>query len=39
MLDRSDSPWYPTATLFRQPEIEDWESVIEQVKLALLFLK
>jgi ADP-heptose:LPS heptosyltransferase len=36
MLDRSDSPWYPTATLFRQPEIGDWESVIDQVVIALL---
>ncbi|CEN56281.1 tetratricopeptide repeat protein [Candidatus Methylopumilus turicensis] len=35
MLDRSDSPWYPTATLFRQPEIDDWKSVIHQVRLAL----
>jgi len=36
MLDRNDSPWYPTATLFRQPEIDDWESVIDQVKIALV---
>jgi hypothetical protein len=36
MLDRIDSPWYPTATLFRQPEVDDWSSVIEQVKLALI---
>jgi tetratricopeptide (TPR) repeat protein len=32
LLDRSDSPWYPTARLFRQPAIDDWESVIRQVK-------
>jgi ADP-heptose:LPS heptosyltransferase len=32
LLDRSDSPWYPTARLFRQPEIDDWESVIRRVK-------
>lgn len=36
MLDRSDSPWYQTATLFRQPEIDDWNSVIDQVRLALV---
>jgi len=36
MLDRNDSPWYPSATLFRQPEIDDWESVIDQVKIALV---
>lgn len=36
MLDRSDSPWYPTASLFRQPEIDDWYSVIDKVRLALV---
>jgi hypothetical protein len=28
LLDRDDSPWYPTARLFRQPLIDDWESAI-----------
>jgi len=36
MLEREDSPWYPTMRLFRQPKIGDWRSVIEQVKLALV---
>jgi tetratricopeptide (TPR) repeat protein len=31
LLDRDDSPWYPSARLFRQPRIGDWESVIGQV--------
>ena len=31
LLDRTDSPWYPTATLFRQPEMGSWESVISDV--------
>lgn len=35
MLDRDDSPWYPTAKLFRQPAVGDWESVIGNVKVAL----
>ncbi|MGP1717319.1 MAG: tetratricopeptide repeat protein [Methylophilus sp.] len=35
MLDRDDTPWYPTATLFRQPEVGDWESVILNVKEGL----
>ncbi|MFZ6756767.1 tetratricopeptide repeat protein [Undibacterium sp. Ji50W] len=35
LLDRNDSPWYPTARLFRQPAIGDWDSVIEDVKRAL----
>ena len=35
MLDRTDSPWYPTATLFRQPAPDDWESVIAKVVAKL----
>jgi ADP-heptose:LPS heptosyltransferase len=26
-LDRSDSPWYPSMTLFRQKSEGDWHSV------------
>jgi hypothetical protein len=36
MLDRPDSPWYPSATLFRQPALDDWESVIVEIKQLLL---
>jgi ADP-heptose:LPS heptosyltransferase len=35
MLNRDDSPWYPTMRLFRQPSLGDWGSVIDQVKDAL----
>jgi len=35
MLDRDDSPWYPTAKLYRQSKDEDWQSVVHQVLLAL----
>jgi len=28
LLKRSDSPWYPTATLLRQPAFGDWESPV-----------
>jgi len=31
MLKRLDSPWYPTAKLFRQKTRNDWSSVIEDV--------
>jgi len=34
LLDRDDSPWYPTARLFRQPDIGDWESVVGRVRGA-----
>ena len=35
MLDREDSPWYPTMRLFRQPEPGDWATVIERVVAEL----
>ncbi len=35
LLDRADSPWYPTARLFRQDKPGDWDSVIQRVKAAL----
>ena len=31
MLDRSDSPWYPTARLIRQRRPGDWHDVAERV--------
>ena len=35
MLEREDSPWYPTARLFRQSAATDWEGVLERLILAL----
>jgi hypothetical protein len=35
MLDRADTPWYPTARLFRQPALQDWDNVIVQVQAKL----
>ncbi len=31
MRGRDDTPWYPTAKLFRQPAFGDWDSVIVRV--------
>jgi Flp pilus assembly protein TadD len=31
LLDREDSPWYPTARLFRQPAPGAWPAVIDRV--------
>jgi tetratricopeptide (TPR) repeat protein len=32
LLDRDDSPWYPTARLFRQSETRDYASVVDRVR-------
>jgi tetratricopeptide (TPR) repeat protein len=35
LLDRSDSPWYPSIEIFRQQTLGDWDSVINQIKLKI----
>ncbi len=35
MIDRIDSPWYSSATLFRQKEINNWDSVISSILRSL----
>jgi tetratricopeptide (TPR) repeat protein len=32
---RQDSPWYPTLRLFRQPQRDDWQSVMQNLQSAL----
>ena len=34
-LDRTDSPFYPTARLFRQTAIDDWDGVVASITAAL----
>jgi tetratricopeptide (TPR) repeat protein len=33
---RSDSPWYPTARLYRQAAFGDWAGVVDQIRQALV---
>ncbi len=35
LLDRDDTPWYPTARLFRQANVGDWTTVLDDVGAAL----
>jgi tetratricopeptide (TPR) repeat protein len=34
-LERADSPWYPTARLFRQARAGDWDGVVAEVVRAI----
>ena len=35
LLDRTDTPWYPSARLVRQRELGNWAALIEEVKSEL----
>jgi Tfp pilus assembly protein PilF len=35
LIDRDDSPWYPTLRLFRQRRRGDWNEVVRRVRTAL----
>jgi ADP-heptose:LPS heptosyltransferase len=35
LLDRDDSPWYPTMRLFRQPQEGDYASAIDRLRTEL----
>ena len=35
LLERSDSPWYPTARLFRQKKPGDWAGVVSDITQQL----
>jgi ADP-heptose:LPS heptosyltransferase len=35
LLEREDSPWYPTARLFRQSTLGNWQEVVARVEREL----
>jgi ADP-heptose:LPS heptosyltransferase len=35
LVDRSDTPWYPTMRLYRQATPGDWDTVVRTVKADL----
>src|SRR5262249_12229316 len=35
LLDREDSPWYPTMRLFRQEKDRNWNSVFSRIEKAM----
>lgn len=39
LLERTDSPWYPTMKLFRQAQLGSWQSALENVSADLLGLE
>lgn len=32
LLERRDSPWYPSLTLYRQPAYGDWDTVVRSIE-------
>jgi hypothetical protein len=36
LRERQDTPWYPTAQLYRQPAFGDWQSVIATLRRDLI---
>ena len=35
-MNRSDTPWYPTMRLYRQPQAKDWHSAVLKMKGSLV---
>jgi hypothetical protein len=38
LLGTQDTPWYPTARLFRQPVLGDWDAVVREVASEMTHL-
>ena len=32
LIERTDSIWYPSSTLYRQPKLDDWDSVYASIR-------
>lgn len=39
LLNRDSSPWYPSARLFRQPSMGDWNTVVDRIHQYLSWFK
>ena len=35
LLDREDSPWYPSVKLYRQPHYGQWDPVLRRIAMEL----
>jgi hypothetical protein len=35
LLDRADTPWYPSMRLFRQSAIGDWDGPLQRLRQEL----
>ena len=35
LLNRDDSPWYPSATLYRQEKVGQWSTTLERIEMDL----
>jgi hypothetical protein len=35
LINRTDSPWYPTCYLLRQSRLNDWTTIVEPLKLKI----
>ena len=36
LVERTDSIWYPSLTLYRQPRLDDWDSVYDSIRKDLV---
>ena len=39
MLDRQDSPWYPSLKLYRQEKMDDWSTVFDQMQMDIISIQ